>query len=242
MTGSRPRILPCGDMAIAVEFGDTIDEETNRQVIELARMVEGENLPGVVETVPTYRSLLVHLDPLKAEHAKLSEALARLAKAAGSPRERRRRRWRVPVIYGGEFGEDLAMLADLHGMSEERAAELHALAVYRVHMVGFMPGFTYLGGLDPRLATPRRETPRQRIPAGTISIGGHQSAIGSIAAPSGWHVVGRTPVRCFHPDRDPVFLFEAGDEISMEPVPAATWDDLAAQAAVGEMVATCETR
>ena len=228
-------------MAIAVEFGDTIDEEANRQVVELARMVEGENLPGVVEAVPTYRSLLVHLDPLKAEHAKLSKMLARMARAATSPPARCRRRWRVPVIYGGEFGEDLAMLADLHGMSEERIAELHAHAVYRVYMVGFMPGFAYLGGLDPCLATPRRETPRQRIPAGAISIGGHQSAIGSIAAPSGWHVIGRTPVRCFHPDRDPVFLFEAGNEISLEPVPAAAWDELAAQAAAGDIVATCET-
>ena len=227
-------------MAIAVEFGDTIDEATNRRVIELARIVEGEDLPGVVEVVPTYRSLLVHLDPLETEHAELSKALVRLAGAANSRQGQCRRRWRVPVIYGGEFGEDLAMLADLHGMSEERIAKLHAHAVYRVHMVGFMPGFTYLGGLDPRLATPRRETPRQRIPAGAISIGGHQSSIGSIAAPSGWHVIGRTPVRCFHPDRDPVFLFEAGDEISMEPVTAAAWDKLDAQATAGDMVATCE--
>ncbi len=147
----------------------------------------------------------------------------------------------MPVVYGGEFGEDLAGFAELHGMGEEQIAELHARAVYRVHMVGFVPGFTYLGGLDPRLATPRRKTPRQRIPAGSISIGGHQTAIGSIEAPSGWHLIGRTPVRCFHPDRDPIFLFRAGDEVCMEPIQADAWDELAALATAGDMVAACET-
>ena len=240
MTGPWPRILPCGDTAIAVEFGEAIDEDVNRRVIGLERMIENQALPGVVETVPTYRSLLVHLDPLTADHAGLTKTLARLAEAA-TPQAGCRRRWRVPVVYGGEFGEDLARLAELHGMGEERFAELHSRAVYRVHMVGFVPGFTYLGGLDPRLATPRRKTPRQRIPAGSISIGGHQTAIGSIEAPSGWHLIGRTPVRCFHPDRDPIFLFRAGDEVCMEPIQADAWDELAALATAGDMVAACET-
>ena len=240
MTRTWPRILPCGDMAITVEFGATIDESVNRRVIGLERVVENENLPGVIETVPTYRSLLVHLDPLTADHASLSKTLSRLARAI-APQAQSRRRWKVPVIYGGEFGEDLAMLADLHGISEERVAELHVQAVYRVYMVGFVPGFTYLGGLDPRLTTPRRKTPRQRIPPGTISIGGQQSAIGSIEAPSGWHLIGCTPVRCFHPHRDPVFLFRPGDEVCLEPVGAAAWDQLAKRAAAGEMVASCET-
>ena len=241
MTLSYPRILPCGDTAIAVEFGDRIDAGINQRVIALDHAVREAGLPGVIECVPTYRSLLVHLDPLLADHEELSLTLAGLATEARA-RAVNGRRWRVPVVYGGDFGEDLPELAALRGLSPEQVVELHVNSIYRVYMVGFMPGFTYLGGLDPRLAMPRRHTPRQRIPGGSISIGGAQSAIGSIPSPSGWHLIGRTPVLSFHPDRDPVFLFEAGDEITFERIPAEQWRRLAEQSAAGDMIATCEAR
>ena len=241
MTHSYPRILTCGDSALAVEFGDTIDICINQRVIALDRTVREAGLPGVVECVPTYRSLLVHLDPLIAKHAELSVTLARLAHET-RPEATKFRHWRVPVAYGDDYGEDLKELAALCGLAPEQVIELHVNSIYRVYMVGFVPGFTYLGGLDPRLATPRRPTPRRRIPGGSVSIGGAQTAIGSIPSPSGWHLIGRTPVLSFHPDRDPVFLFEAGDEITFERITAEHWSRLAAQSATGDIIATCESR
>ncbi len=240
MTPAYPRVVPCGDSAMSVEFGDKVDADVNQRVIALDHAVREAALPGVVECVPTYRSLLVHVDPLAVGHAKLSLALARLARDAHAGTTRRRR-WRVPVVYGGDYGVDLEELAALHGLSPGEVVELHAGSVYRVYMIGFMPGFTYLGGLDSRLATPRRTTPRKSIPGGSVSIGGAQSAIGSIPSPSGWQLIGRTPVRCFHPGRDPVFLFEAGDEITFERVRAARWKRLAARSEAGDVVAVCET-
>ena len=240
MTLAYPRVVPCGDSAIAVEFGDRVDAEINQRVIALDHSVRAAALPGVVECVPTYRSLLVHLDPLTAKHAKLSLILAGLAREAHTGTARGRR-WRVPVVYGGDHGEDLVGLAALHGLTPEQVVEIHAGSVYRVYMIGFVPGFTYLGGLDSRLATPRRNTPRARIPGGSVSIGGAQSAIGSIPSPSGWHLIGRTPVLCFHPGRNPVFLFEAGDEITFERMHAERWECLAARSEAGDIIAECES-
>lgn len=231
-----PRIVPCGDAAVLVEFGDAIDAGLNEKVITLERAVDRERIPGVVECVPTYRSLLVHLDPLEADHSTLVPALRRLASEVGTGR-RSRRHWQVPVVYGGGHGEDLDVLAAAHGLTPTEVIEMHSRSVYRVHMVGFMPGFTYLGGLDRRLATPRRPVPRRRIPGGSISIGGYQSAIGSIPSPSGWHLIGRTPVICFHPERDPAFLFEPGDEIMFDPIAEGDWERLAERAAGGGAVA-----
>ena len=236
-----PRILPCGDCAVAIEFGDCIEAGINARVVAFDRAVREANLPGVVECVPTYRSLLVHLDPLTADHASLFETLHALAlntraHAAST------RRWTVPVIYGGAFGEDIGALADHSGLRTEEVIALHSGAVYRVYMVGFMPGFTYLGGLDPQLAMPRRHTPRTRIPGGSISIGGAQTAIGAAPSPSGWHLIGHTPIRCFQPGRKPVFLFEAGDEVVFQPTPKSDWERLASEAAAGATLATCEAR
>ena len=239
MTLSPPRLLPCGDTAVAVEFGDSIAAGINARVIALDRAVRGANLPGVVECVPTYRSLLVHLDPLTADHAELFKTLHSFAQKIGTE-VRTTRRWSVPVVYGRGFGEDLEALAERHGMVPEAVIALHSDAVYQVYMVGFMPGFTYLGGLDPRLVTPRRPTPRARIPGGSISIGGAQTAIGAAPSPSGWHLIGRTPVRCFHRGRSPTFLFEAGDEVVFQPISESNWERLASKAAAGASVATCE--
>ncbi|MDE0305081.1 MAG: 5-oxoprolinase subunit PxpB [Albidovulum sp.] len=233
MSPNYPRVLPCGDSALTIEFGNEIDARLNEQVIELDREVRRARLPGVIETVPTYRSLLVHLDPVNSAHADLILTLSRLARDV-RPQPGKGRRWRVPVVYGGNFGEDLDALAKARGISPEQAIELHSETTYRVFMVGFMPGFTYLGGLDPRLATPRRGTPRRRIPGGSVAIGGGQTAIGSIPSPSGWHLIGRTPVRSFHPDRNPIFLFEPGDAVEFEPFPAEEWERLEAQFASGD--------
>jgi KipI family sensor histidine kinase inhibitor len=233
-----PRILPCGDAALAVEFGDVIDPRLNARVLALDAKVSG-SVRGVIETVPTYRSLLVHYDPSAADFETLSGTLLSLSEnLPDEPREGRL--WRVPVVYGGAFGIDLGEVAERHGLTPNQVIEKHSAPVYRVYMIGFVPGFAYLGGLDPDLATPRRVTPRVATPAGTISIGGIQAVVASIEAPSGWHLLGRTPVRNFMPDRDPTFLIQAGDRVQFEPVEASRWDALDRMAAAGEPVAEVE--
>lgn len=228
------RILPCGDAALAVEFGSTIDPRLNAKVLALDALAGA--VPGVVEAVPTYRSLLVHYDPVATDFEALSSALLGLCKdLPDEPKEGRL--WRIPVVYGGPFGIDLEEVAERHGLTPAQVIEKHAAPIYRVYMIGFVPGYTYLGGLDPDLATPRRESPRTKVPAGTISIGGIQAVVASIEAPSGWHLLGRTPVRVFMPDREPTFLIEAGDRVQFEPIDAARWDDLDRAAAAGEPVA-----
>ena len=229
-----PRILPCGDSALAVEFGTVVDPRLNARVLALDERLAG--IPGIVEAVPTYRSLLVHYDPVATDFATLSAALVERARdLPDEPREGRL--WRVPVVYGGAFGIDLDEVAARHRINPAELVRRHAAPTYRVYMIGFVPGYAYLGGLDPSIATPRRESPRLKVPAGTISIGGIQAVVASIEAPSGWHLLGRTPVRAFMPDRDPVFLFAAGDRVRFEPVDAARWEALDAAASAGETVA-----
>lgn len=230
----RPRILPCGDAALIVEFGDGIDPELNARVLALDRAAAGQ--AGVLETVPTYRSLLVHYDPNETSAARLGPLLLTLATqplsgaAAG-------RVWRIPVVYGGEFGVDLDETAARHGLDATELIRRHAAPTYDVYMIGFLPGFAYLGGLDPTIATPRRTSPRLKTPPGTISIGGVQALVASIEAPSGWHLLGRTPVRTFMPSREPVFLLEAGDRVRFEPIDSRDFERLERDAAAGRPVA-----
>ena len=231
-----PRILPSGDTALTVEFGSSIDPDINRRVLALDRNVASEAVTGVTETVPTYRSLLVHYDPLQIGYAELSDKLLALAQRPVPP-ETGIRRWRIPVVYGGDDGIDLDDVARAHNISTSEVIAKHTGSEYRVAMIGFTPGFAYLSGLDPSIATPRRESPRTYTPPGTISIGGVQGCVQCLAAPSGWHLLGRTPVRTFHPHRDPVFLMEPGDAVIFHAIAANEFAALDRAAERGETVA-----
>ncbi|RIK97646.1 MAG: allophanate hydrolase [Proteobacteria bacterium] len=231
-----PRILPSGDTALTVEFGRTVDTAINARVLAFDRTVAAARLAGVIETVPTYRSLLVHYDPVATGFADLSRKLLALARHP-APSEESTRRWRIPVAYGGAHGIDLDALAERHGITPDEVVRRHTSGDYRVTMLGFTPGYSYLSGLDPSLATPRRNDPRTETPAGTISIGGIQTGIQCIAAPSGWHLIGRTPVRTFHPHREPMFLLEPGDAVTFFAIDAVEFAASDAAAAAGEIVA-----
>jgi KipI family sensor histidine kinase inhibitor len=231
-----PRFLACGDSAVTVEFGREISPALNALALGLDAALRDSPIPGIIETVPTYRSLLVQFDPLTTSpeeiEAPIRALLATLESRAATPR-----RWKVPVIYGGAYGIDLEDVAARHGISVNEVVRRHSEAVYTVAMLGFLPGFCYLAGLDPSIATPRRTDPRAVTPAGSIAIGGIQANIASLEAPSGWHLLGRTPMRPFMPGRDRVFLIDAGDEVVFEPLPAERWDALDKAAAAGEWVA-----
>lgn len=231
-----PRILPSGDAALTVEFGQRIDLQANLRVLALDRAIANEHIGGVSETVPTYRSLLVHYDPVQIGFAALAARISSLAPAAIQAPSGLRR-WLVPVVYGGAYGVDLDEVARAHDLSTAELIARHARGDYRVAMLGFTPGFAYLSGLDPSIATPRRPSPRPQTPAGTISIGGDQACVQCLPAPSGWHLLGRTPVRTFHPHRDPVFLMEPGDAVTFHAIDAAQFDQLDRAAERGEPIA-----
>lgn len=234
---SPPRILPSGDAALTVEFGRDIDAVSNRRVLALDRALAADPIAAITETVPTYRSLLVHYDPERMDFDALGAALMARAQGHTESTAADRRHWRIPVCYGGDFGLDLEDAARTLGISPDDLIRRHAEGQYRVAMIGFTPGWSYLSGLDPKLALPRHHSPRVMTPAGTISIGGVQAGIQCLAGPSGWHLLGRTPVRTYHLSRDPIFLLEPGDAISFVAIDAKQFAELDRAAAHGEPVA-----
>jgi len=235
-TLSAPRILPSGDSAITVEFSRDIDDGANQRVLALDRTLANEPVPGVTETVPTYRSLLVHYDPLLVDFDTLREKLLALANLP-VPSTIKTRRWRIPVVYGGEHGIDLEDVAKTLKTTPDDIVARHVRGDYRVAMIGFTPGWSYLSGLDNSLHMPRRQNPRLLTPAGTISIGGVQTGVQCLAGPSGWHLLGRTAVRTYQLHRDPIFLLEPGDHVTFSPVDAKTFAEQDRAAEGGEIVA-----
>ena len=231
-----PRLLPSGDSAIAVEFARAIDDIANQRVLALDKAMAASPIAGVTETVPTYRSLLVHYDPVQIGFEALGAKLAALAQLPVPPAGKARR-WRVPVAYGGENGIDLEDVAKSLNITPDEVVARHAGGDYRVAMIGFTPGWSYLSGLDKSLDMSRRQNPRLLTPAGTISIGGVQAGIQCLAAPSGWHLLGRTAVRTFQLHRDPVFLTEPGDRVTFYRVDARTFAEQERSAEAGEIVA-----
>lgn len=231
-----PVCHPCGDSALTLELGDTIAPELNARVLSLDALLQREGPAGIVETIPTYRSLFVSYDPLTTDYASLSTWL--LTRARGElPAARAGRCWRFPVCYGGDFGIDLSFVATRTGLSEGEVVRRHAGGDYRIYMMGFLPGFTYLGGLDSALAVPRRDDPRLTSPAGTISIGGVQTGIQCLVSPTGWHLIGRTPARTYDPGRARVFFLEPGDSVRFFAVSPEDFAGLERRAAAGELLA-----
>ena len=230
-----PRILRCGDRAIGIEFSDTVSEAANLKVLSLDASLAAEPIDGILETIPTYRSLTVIYDPKILRGAALGEALMQRATHDTAVPETGRL-LEFPVLYGGEHQADLDELAALKNMSAADVIALHASAVYRVYMIGFAPGFAYLGGLPDALHTPRLAAPRQRIEASAIGIGGKQASINSVPGPSGWRFIGRTPARLFDPHRTPPFLLMAGDRIRFRPIGEAEAARLDMMVAAGQTV------
>jgi KipI family sensor histidine kinase inhibitor len=231
-----PRILPSGDSAITVEFSRHIDDAANQRVLALDLTLARDPVTGVTETVPTYRSLLVHYDPVQIDFDTLSQELVSLARLPVPP-ETKTRRWRIPVVYGGEHGIDLEDVAKTLKTTPDDIVARHIAGDYRVAMIGFTPGWSYLSGLENFLHMPRRKNPRLLTPAGTISIGGVQTGVQCLAGPSGWHLLGRTAVRTYQLHRDPTFLLEPGDHVTFSPVDAKIFAEQDRAAEAGEIVA-----
>jgi KipI family sensor histidine kinase inhibitor len=233
---SGPIIRPAGDQALVVEFSEAIDPSENARVLNLDRDLAASPVDGVLETAPTYRSLLVRYDPQIVSAADLAAILIERSGTVASDLGRSRL-WHVPVLYGYEAGLDLVELAQMKGLTTDEIIAAHEGATYRVYMIGFTPGYAYLGGLPPILHTPRLKKPRQLTPAGGVAIGGMQACVASVASPSGWRYIGRTPLRSFDPKRAVPFVFEPGDSIRFHRISQAEAERLDRLTEKGEIVA-----
>jgi inhibitor of KinA len=219
-------IYPLGDAAVVVQFGDEIGESTHRQVRAFAAYLEQHPFEGLIEFVPAYTTVTVYYDPWVLSkkgylnpYTKAIGFLQRmLPHVAASEEKLKPRVVEIPVCYGGDFGPDLEFVAKINELSPEDVVDLHAHEKYVVYMIGFAPGFPYLGGMNPKIAAPRKETPRQDIPAGSVGIAGNQTGIYPIQTPGGWQLIGRTPISLFSPHRDSPSLLQAGDHVRFMPI------------------------
>jgi inhibitor of KinA len=232
---AEPKFLDAGEAALVVEFGRTIEPAVHNRVLALDAALSKRALPGVVELVPTIRSLMIHYDPLVIDRAALVEAVR--GAGVGTAEAKPKRRWTIPCCYDWQFGEDIAAIAEQLHMTPERVVALHSGATFQAYMYGFLPGFCYLGGLPKELTVARRPTIRAPHPTGTIMIGAGMGLITTFAMPTGWWLVGRTPERMFSLARKETFLAAVGDEIKFEPIDLDTFNTLDARAAAGEVVA-----
>lgn len=207
-----------GDTGLIIEFGEGIDPDVNARVRSVAAAVKKTPPDGVVEIIPTYRSLLLIYDPLKTLPDKLIRFIEQVDTTSEDEKAGPFKRVEIPVCYGGEFGPDIATVGKTAGLSIEEVIQRHAKPDYLIYMVGFTPGFPFLGGLDEKLFTPRLKTPRMVVPQGSVGIANNQTGIYPIASPGGWQIIGRTPLTLFAPHRENPFLYQAGDWIRFIPI------------------------
>jgi len=226
------RFLPAGDTALVVELGDRVDRALSERVLGLSRRIRDAALDGVVETVPTFRSLLLHYDPGITSGAELIEAVRALL-GADQSRRRQRRRWRIPACYAASCAPDLEEVAQRAGLSADAVVARHSGTPFYVYMIGFVPGYAYMGDLPGELQLPRRADPRVRVPPGSIAIAQALTTIYPLESPGGWHLIGATPIRLFDPAWEQPSLLAPGDEVRFDPVPLDKYEAIRVAVAAG---------
>jgi inhibitor of KinA len=224
-----PRFRLAGDRGLLVEFGDGIDLAVNRTVRAAALALESPLPAGIVEVIPTYRSLLIIYDPMITVPAELEQMLLELVEKIDESRIPEPASVEIPVCYGGKFGPDIEFVAKTHELSVAEVIRIHSEPAYPIYMIGFTPGFPFLGGLPQALHTPRLETPRTHVPEGSVGIANAQTGVYPVASPGGWRLIGRTPLRLFAPERENPFRYAAGDRIRFVPISAEEYDRIAAE-------------
>lgn len=233
------RFLLTGDTSLTVEFGNEISESINARIRAFGIALSDSKIPGMIETVPTYRSVTVHYDPEVIRYEELVEKLQSLLGQLDQIQIPPSQVLEIPVLYGGEMGPDLDFVAEHAGMTSEEVVKIHTSTEYLIYMLGFTPGFTYLGGMDERIATPRLKTPRVKIPAGSVGIAGSQTGVYPIDSPGGWQLIGQTPVHMYDADRAEPILPKAGQYIKFYAIDQAEYDRIAAEERAGTYV--CKT-
>jgi inhibitor of KinA len=212
------RYLVAGDKGLLVEFDERIDPAINSRVRALGFSLERDPIRGVIETIPAYRSLAIVYDPLAIGFEDLVERIRGRVTQGGEATALSSRIVTIPTCYGGEYGPDISFVAEHNRISVPQVVDIHSGTEYLVYMIGFTPGFPYLGGLAEQLSTPRLETPRKLIPAGSVGIAGSQTGIYPMESPGGWRLIARTPLRLFDPGRESPVLLRAGDRVRFKPI------------------------
>lgn len=209
----KTKYLMAGDKALTMEFGNSISKEVNNKIRSITVAIETRNIKGIVELVPTYRSLMIHYNPLKISYDELINALKQLEIQLETIELPAAQVVEIPTLYGGEYGPDIENVANHNQLKLEDVINIHTSNEYLIYMLGFTPGFPYLGGMDSKIATPRLESPRTKINAGSVGIAGGQTGIYPIDSPGGWQIIGRTPIPLFDSQREIPILLKAGNYI-----------------------------
>ena len=212
------KILTAGDSSLLIEFGNEISPEINQKIKTTVQLMKEQHIEGVVDIIPAFCSLLINYDPRVIGYEELRNRMKALVKIEVKAEAGVKRVFEIPVCYGGEYGPDIENIAEHAGLSVEEVIKIHSSRDYLIYMLGFLPGFTYLGGLDERIHTPRLANPRLKINAGSVGIGGSQTGIYPLDSPGGWQLMGKTPVKTYDPEREVPILVEAGDYIRFVPV------------------------
>ena len=229
-----PQIKITGDTSVAIVFGDEISSEINTKIRAFDEALNEEQIDGVYETVPTYCTLTIHYAPEKIRYRELRKRLEAMLAVSHRAQRMNTVVMEIPVLYGGEYGPDLAYVAQYHHMTPEEVIRIHTSAEYLIYMLGFTPGFSYMGGMDECIATPRLKTPRVLIPAGSVGIAGKQTGIYPIDSPGGWQLIGRTPVKLYDAQRDTPILLDAGLHVKFVPVDEKEYQRIVARIELGK--------
>lgn len=212
------KILTAGDSSLLIEFGHEISPKINQKITSTVQLMKEQHIEGVVDIIPAFCSLLINYDPRVIGYEELKNRMKNLVKVDVKSQAGKKRIFEIPVCYGGEYGPDIENIAKNAGLTVEEVIKIHSSRDYLIYMLGFLPGFTYLGGLDERIHTPRLANPRLKIRAGSVGIGGSQTGIYPLESPGGWQLMGMTPVKTYDPEREVPILVEAGDYIRFVPV------------------------
>jgi len=228
-------ILKAGEKGLVVDFGNLIDPGVNAAVHRLAHAITAYMPDDIIEVIPTYRSLMVYFDPLSISRTSISEKIRQLLESAAEAGSEGNTATvvSIPVCYGGEYGPDLSFVAEHNKLSTEEVVAIHTSKPYQVYMLGFTPGFPYLGGMSDRIAAPRLAQPRVAIPAGSVGIAGSQTGIYPIESPGGWQLIGRTPLQVFNPGSAAPFLFAAGNYLQFTSIGIEAFNDIRKQVEAG---------
>ena len=225
----KPTISPVGDCAISIDFGQVIDPKINRHIRQTIERIQELKLDGITELVPTYCALLIQYDAMLYSYSDICNLMESLLEPSATDNANERVTViEIPTVYGGEFGPDLGFVASHNNLSEDEVVSIHSGTDYLVYMLGFIPGFTYLGGMDPRIATPRLSSPRTLIPAGSVGIAGEQTGTYPSDSPGGWQIIGRTPVTMYDMSKEQAALLSAGDYVRYVPIDEAEYNRIKA--------------